>query len=133
MKTGTVIPTGIRAQQHGIIAGWAIQIFAYMNFVVISLDPFGWHLSIVFFVIWFSSRWYATLIERNFYGTEGRIETIAHAAQSHGKNLSPEQLQEFLDGIAPQWWISLMSLSWRQKLTDRINESLEEDHGDDAL
>ena len=133
MKTGTVIPIGIRTPQHGRISGWAIQMFAYMNFVFISIDSFGWHLTIVFLEIWFLSRWVATLIERNLYGTEGRIETIASAAQSHGKSLNPEQLQEFLDGIASQWWIRLMPWSWRQKLTDRINESLEEDHGDDAL
>jgi|TARA_B100002003_G_C13981439_1_gene474605 hypothetical protein len=133
MKTGTMIPNGIWTQQKGRITGWAIQLFAFMNFVFVSIDPFGWHLIIVFLVIWCLSGWVATYIERGLYGTEDRIETIAYAAQSHGRNLRPEQLQEFLDGIAPQWWIRLMSWSWRQKLTDRINESLEEDHGDDAL
>ena len=133
MKTGTLIPTGIWTQQKGRITGWAIQMFAYMNFVFISINPIGWHLIIVLLVIWLLSGWVAKLIERGFYGTEDRIESIACAAQSHGKNLSPEQLQEYLNGIAPQWWIRLMSWSWRQQLTDRINESLKEDRGDDAL
>lgn len=132
MKTGTIIPAGLWTQKHGRIAGWAIQLFAYMNFIFEGTDPFGWHLIVVFLLIWFVSGWIATLIERKLYQTEDNLDLISYAAESYGKSLRPEQLQELMDGFAPQWWIRLMSWSWREKLTARINERLMDESGEDA-
>ena len=127
MKTGTIVPTGAWTEKNGRISGWAIHLFTYMNFLFVFSDPFGWHLILVLLLIWFLGGWTATLIERKLYGTEERLETIVYAVESYGKSLRPEQLREFIDGLVPQWWIRLMPMSWRGRVTKRINESIQDD------
>ena len=55
---------------------------------------------------------------------EHNIDLLAYAAQQFVKDMGDERLQDYLDGIAPQWWVRLMPFSWREELTKRINENL---------
>jgi hypothetical protein len=124
MKTGSIIEIGSFTQKYGKNTGWLLQIACITIFFNFFQTYNLWTVIPLALLIWFISGWVATILERKLYGTEDNIDLIAYVAQQFVKDCGDEKLQEYLDGIAPQWWIRLMPFSWREELTKRINENL---------
>lgn len=121
MKIGSVIPIGGWTQRSGKSAGWYLQIPCWLMILSFA-QLLQWWSFLAAGVMWFVSGWLATLLERKLYGTQHNLDLVVMAVDEYGKDMDDEFRLQLLQEFAPEWWVRLMSPSWRIKLQQTLNE-----------